>query len=156
MRWRALIILVTVLVAGAVAWRVTSGMIERDMGMSRNEVESTPSSIASLLGKSAGGDVDDMVFLNDVRLQAGPKPHVFVVSGAKGIRMLVVSEGGILAGEHMPTTVDIKGRICRMPSLAILRKAWKLSKDQIRIFGHQKVYIAAEYVKRQELNAKAD
>jgi hypothetical protein len=145
------------LVVGVVTTlRVTDAAIAREMGAFSDRELSTPSSIGSLLGNSVGGDVGDVVFLNHVRLWAGLKSHVFIVSGAKGIRMLVVSESGILPAEHTPMTVDIEGKIRRMPSLAILRKDWKLSRDQIRVFGQQQVYIAAEHVKGQEQNAKAD
>lgn len=130
--------------------------IGRNIGTYPDDIVSSPSAIGSLLGWSVDDEVGDMVFLNDVRLEAGLKPHVFVVSGFKGVRMLVVSGDEALPPEQRPVTVDIKGRIRQMPSLAFLQKKWKLSKDQIRIFGRQKIYIAAEYVKEQDQNAKAD
>ena len=66
------------------------------------------------------------MFLNDVRLEAGPKPHVFVLSGVKGVRMLVVSETGLSPLQPL-ITLDIKGRIRQMLPLAFLRREWKLT-----------------------------
>jgi hypothetical protein len=42
-----------------------------------------------------------------------------------------------------PVTVDIKGLIHRMPSPPMLRKDWKLSKEQLRVFANLEIYIAA-------------
>ena len=52
-----------------------------------------------------------------------------------------------------PGNVDIKGTIRRLPAMEVLRRRWRLSKDQTHLFGDQKVYIAAEYVKDQNRNA---
>lgn len=86
--------------------------------------------------------------MNNVQLQAGPKPGSFVVSGARGIRMLVSLESP-KEFQAVPGNVDIKGTIRRLPALEVLRKGWRLSKDQLHFFGRQKVYIAAYYVKEQ-------
>ncbi|MGA9815185.1 MAG: hypothetical protein WBQ64_20555 [Terriglobales bacterium] len=109
----------------------------------------TPSSIDSLLGENAKAMLGDMVYLNDVLLTAGPTKDVFVVSGAMNSRMLVVFELPNSLVGRAPVTVDIKGLIRRMPSPAMLRKDWKLSKDQVRAFSSQEIYIAAEGVKEQ-------
>jgi len=70
--------------------------------------------------------------------------------------MLVVSEDGLLPVERTPAIVDIKGQLRRLPSSAILRKQWKLSTDQVSIFGRQQSYIAADYIRAQDHSAKAD
>jgi hypothetical protein len=95
-----------------------------------------------------------MVFLNRVQLLAGPQPNVFVISGAKGNQMLVVSEPGFSPPPRSPITVDIKGRIRTLPPLVILRRQWKLSKDQIQSVGRQQAYIAAESIHEQKPGAK--
>lgn len=97
-----------------------------------------------------------MVFLNQVQLRAGPQPNVLVISGAKGNQMLVVSKPGFSPPRRAPITVDIKGRIRTLPPLAILRRQWKLTKDQIQSFGRQQAYIAAESIHEQKPGAKAD
>lgn len=89
------------------------------------------------------------MYLNDVLLTAGPKKDVFVVSGAMKSRMLVVFDLPNSFVGRAPVKVDIKGLIRRMPSPAMLRKDWKLSKDQLRAFASQEIYIAAENVKEQ-------
>jgi outer membrane protein OmpA-like peptidoglycan-associated protein len=38
------------------------------------------------LAGDVAAEVGDMVYLNDVRLQAGQKPQLFIVSGAKGTK----------------------------------------------------------------------
>lgn len=114
---------------------------------------STPSSIAPLLGKNAHATIGDMVYLNDVLLRTGPTPKLFVISGTKNDRMLVVSDSPNSLAGRTPLTVDIKGLICAMPSRTTLRKIWKLNQEQLHFFGNQRVYIAAESVKQQPIVA---
>ena len=117
---------------------------------------STPSCISSLLAGDVAAEIGDMVFLNDVRLQAGPSPQLFVVSGAKGTRMLIALDAAEGPRQAEPMTVDIKGLIRRLPASAILRRQWKLTKDQIQHFGPQQIYIAAEYARGQNQDARAN
>ena len=144
------------LVGGAVAgWRLW-GTIDEDLDSFTDILGSPPSSIGSLVGGNAAGEIGDMVFLNHVQLRAGPQPNVFVISGAKGNQMLVVSEPGFSPPPRAPITVDIKGRIRTLPPLATLRRQWKLTKDQIQSFGRQQAYIAAESIHEQKSGAKTD
>lgn len=124
--------------------------MERRIWLSPTAAVSTPSSIGPLLGANAQGTFGDMVFLHNVLLEAGPTPDVFVLSGAENLRMLLVSNAPNSFAEHTPITVDIKGLIRRLPSSATLRKEWKLTKEQIHLFGQQQIYIAAESVKEQQ------
>ena len=134
------------------ARRLTNSGMANDIDFSISEASSTPSAIGSLLAGNTSAEIGDMVFLNNVRLHPGPMPDLFVVSGARGARMLVFLETNkefrAVSGD-----VDIKGTIQRLPELQVLRKAWRLSKDQLRFFQKQQVYIAAEYVKEQDGNA---
>ena len=82
------------LVGGAVAGRRLWGTMDEDVDSFTDTLVSPPSSIGSLIGGNAAGEIGDMVFLNHVQLRAGPQPNVFVISGAKGNQMLVVSEPG--------------------------------------------------------------
>ena len=146
----------TALVGGIVAgWRLW-GTIDEDLDSFTDTLVSPPSSIGSLIGGNAGGEIGDMVFLNQVQLRARPHPNVFVIFGAKGNRMLVVSEPGFSPLPRAPITVDIKGCIRALPPLAILRRQWKLTKDQIQSFGRQQVYIAAESILEQKSGTKTD
>ena len=155
--WPLVMLLTTIaLVGGAVAGRRLWGTMDEDVDSFTDTLVSPPSSIGSLIGGNAGGEIGDMVFLNQVQLRAGPHPNVFVIFGAKGNRMLVVSEPGFSPLPRAPITVDIKGRIRALPPLAILRRQWKLTKDQIQSFGRQQVYIAAESIHEQKSGTKTD
>ena len=50
----------------------------------------------------------------------------------------------------VPGSVDIKGTIRRLPAPGVLRKEWRLSKDDVHFFRKQQVYIAADYVREQD------
>ena len=157
-QWWPLVMLMTTiaLVIGATAgWRLW-GTMDEDVDSFTDTLVSSPSSIGSLIGENAAGEIGDMVFLNHVQLRAGPKPNVFVISGAKGNQMLVVSEPGFSPPHRSPIKVDIKGRIRTLPPLATLRRQWKLSKDQMQNFGRQQAYIAAESICEQKVGAKTD
>ena len=123
--------------------------IERDLLFSANAATATPSSITPLLGKNAAAALGDMVYLNNVLLQAGPKPNIFVISGAHKAEMLIVSDLPTSLAGRTPITVDIKGLIRRLPSRTTLRRSWKLSTDQVHAFEKQQIYIAAESVTAQ-------
>ena len=137
------------------AWAVNR-VIVNDMDFSSGEATSPPSCIRPLLAGDVAAEIGDMVFLNDVRLKAGPEPQLFIVSGAEGTQMLIrldSSNGSIRA---TPMKVDIKGLLRRLPAPGMLRKEWKLTKRQIHFFGHQQIYIAAEYAKGQDQLNSAD
>ena len=135
------------ILGGAIVWHEWDPIMERNIASGAGL--NTPSSIDSLLGENAKAMLGDMVYLNDVLLTAGPTKDVFVISGAMNSRMLVVFDLPTSLVGRAPVTVDIKGLIRRMPSPAMLRKDWKLSKDQLRAFAGQEIYIAAEGVKEQ-------
>lgn len=153
--WSSLIVLAItfLLFIGVIASRrrIKAG-IESDVGSSPVEGSSAASAIGSLLVGNTSAEIGDAVFLNDVRLQAGPKPDLFVVSGARGVRMLVSWEAA-KKFQVVPSKVDLKGTIRRLPALEVLRKGWGLSKGQALFFGTQHVYIAADYVKEQRRKA---
>lgn len=125
--------------------------MENDTDFSADKDRTIPSALGSLLvGTSA--EVGDIVFLSNVRLQAGPKPELFVVSGASGTRILVSLETP-KQSKLVPGNVDLRGTIRRLPGLEVLRKTWRLSKDQADFFGSEQFYIAADYIKDQHRNA---
>jgi hypothetical protein len=130
------------------AGRLVNVAIANDLGFSTAQARSTSSAIGSLLVGNPSAEIGDAVFLNDVRLQAGPKPDLFVVSGAKGVRMLVSLESP-QGFQFVPGSFDIKGTIRRLPTLEVLRKEWRLSKDEVHFFRKQQVYIAADYIREQ-------
>lgn len=150
-----MLVTTALVVVAMVGWRLW-GTIDEDLDSFTDPLVSPPSSIGSLIGGNAGGEIGDMVFLNRVLLRAGPQPNVFVISGARGNQMLVVSESSVLPTTRAPIAVDIKGRIRTLPSLAILKRQWKLTEDQIQSFGRQQAYIAAESIYEQKPGAKTD
>ena len=150
--WPPLILLtITLLLSGGViaAWRAVDEAIASGADFSTYEGPTTASRLAPLLISNVSAEIGDMVFLNDVRLDAGPKPKLFVVTGSNGLRMLVTFETNNGANQPLPKNVDLKGTICRLPAPRILRKEWMLSKDQIDRFRRQGVYIAAESTRGQ-------
>ena len=141
------IVAVFIAVATVISWAAWNSFVAHAAGTSSDSVVSTPSSLASLTGANVEGSIDEMVFLNDVKIQAGPTPTTFVAKDAEGNQLLVMSateKPQALIGK----TVDINGTIRRLPNQATLRNAWKLSKQQIRSLGEQRIYLSAEYIKR--------
>lgn len=150
--WQLLILLiVTLLLSGGVtaAWRAIDKAIASDADFSTDEVPTTVSRLAPLVVSNVSVEIGDMVFLNNVRLDVGPKPNLFVVTGSNGLRMLVTLETNDRPSAPLPKSVDVKGIIRRLPAPRILRKEWTLSTDQIDHFGRQGVYIAAESITGQ-------
>lgn len=149
--WLSLILLAIVFllcIAVVQGRRLLNAAIVNNIEFSPVEGSSVPSAKGSLLIGSTSAEIGDAVFLNNVQLQAGPKPGLFVVSGARGVRMLVSLEA-TKEFQLVPGTVDVKGTIRRLPAFEVLRKGWKLSIDEVHSFGKQQVYIAADYVKEQ-------
>ena len=146
--WPLLIVLATFLLsAGVIEGRhLINAAMADDTEFSGIDGGNVPSAIGSLLVGSTSAEIGDAVFLNDVHLQAGPKANLFVVSGSRGVRMLVSLETA-KEFQAAPGNVDIKGTIRRLPGLEALRKSWRLSKNQARFFGKEQVYIAADYLK---------
>lgn len=138
------------------AWWAAERVMASDVDSGSTGEVSIPARLAPLLGGDVDSEIGDMVFLNDVRLEAGPGPQLFFVSGAMGTRMLVRVDTASEPRPATPMTVDIKGVLCRLPGPAILRRGWKLTRDQIQVFGQQQIYIAAEYVKGQRVGTRAD
>ena len=134
-------------IGAAIVW--SNGDAEFDIFAPSSSAVSTPSSVAALLGKNATAATGDMVYLNDVLIRTGPRPNLFVISGAGNQRMLVVSDLPNSFAGRAPLTVDIRGLIRPLPSQIVLRKAWKLNEEQVHVFGKEQIYIVAESVKEQ-------
>ena len=138
-----------------VRWGVNR-VIVNDVDFSSGQSATTPSSIRPLLAGDVAAEIGDMVFLNDVRLQAGPQPQLFIVSGAEGTQMLIRLDSANRSIGAVAMKVDIKGMLRRLPAPEMLRKEWKLTKNQLHLFGQQQIYIAAEYAKGQSQSKSAD
>ena len=128
---------------------VLNALKDQDFSLSSPNSVSTPSAVGSLLGPNPDAAVGDMIFLNDVAIQPGPRPAIFIVRGAQAHQLLVVSENAKPPTAAAPV-VDIKGTLRRLPNRSTLKKAWKLNRDEIRVFGQQRVYLAADSIREEE------
>jgi hypothetical protein len=157
-RWPVLLTLTValILVLGALTARSVVRAMDRDGGNSTAGSASIPSSIEPLLAGENRAEPGDVVFLNKVRLQAGPKPGIVIVSSDKGTRMLVIWQSAGSTAAQPPSVANIEGQVRRLPSAAVLRKDWKLNNDEIRSFSQQQIYIAAEYIKGRGPEGKSD
>lgn len=133
-----------------------------------NAASSTPSSVATLLGKNAHAAVGDMVYLNEVVLRPGPKPNLFLVSGAKNERMLVFSDLPNSFVDRTALKVDIKivGNSVLSLALAVaFFQLWKVapkSKDpatldqQMAAFAQRFPWLSSPPSKPQVIVPKSD
>jgi hypothetical protein len=131
------------------AWRAMDKAVASDVDFSAHEGPTTESRLAPLLVSNISAEIGDMVFLNDVELDTGPKPKLFVITGSNRLQMLVTLETNKIVNAPFSKSVDVKGIIRRLPAAKILRKEWMLSKEQIDRFERQGVYIAAESIRGQ-------
>jgi hypothetical protein len=131
------------------AWRAMDKAVASDVDFSAYEGPPTASRLAPLLVSNVSAEIGDMVFLNDVRLDTGPTPKLFVITGSNRLQMLVTLQTNKIANHPFSKTVDVKGILRRLPAPKVLRKEWMLSKEQIDSFERQGVYIAAESIRGQ-------
>ncbi|HWR17097.1 MAG TPA: hypothetical protein VN577_19870 [Terriglobales bacterium] len=107
----------------------------------------TPSQLGSLLNDYEPDQIANyIVYLNDVKLEAGPTDNVYYAAGPRGNRLLVVALGSkpALAEDE---TVDISATIRRVPSTYEMKKKWKLDKAEIKALREQGIYIEAEAIR---------
>ena len=149
--YRPLLILLALAIpicGGAIAaWRAINRVTASEIDFSTEDVPTTESSLGPLMGENVSVEIGDMVFLNHVGLDVGPKPDLFVVSGSKGVRMLVTIETDHRPSLPLPRVVDVKGIVRRLPAPRILRKEWMMSKEEIDRFEREGVYIAAASIR---------
>jgi hypothetical protein len=136
------VVVITALFLGA--WRRTAAEMNQEVGSSATI--STPSSLSQLL--EAHADLPgQVVFLNDVRYEPGPKTDVFFVVGSNGTRLLAT--GGAQAQINPGALVDVRGVMRRVPPMRTLRNEWKLSASDARLVAEQRVYLEADTVHPQ-------
>jgi hypothetical protein len=127
------------------AWRRTAAEMREEVGSTATV--NTPSSVSALLTSRPEELAGHLVFLNDVRVEPGPKPNVFFVAGAGGDRLLVVTD----TPATLPpgSVVDISGEMHKVPSRQVLRTDWKLSASEAKAISQERVYLAADTVRHQ-------
>ena len=151
-RWRPRNRRAWILAAVAVAVLVVGGLAilmwpDEDSGgpapaeTSRREL--APSSFTSLLDREPRAG--ELIFLNDVHLAPGARKNQYFARGAGGNYLLVVASTEPVSVHHS-TRADVRGFIRHLPSKRILKRAWKLNNDQLKLISGQSIYIAADQI----------
>jgi len=86
------------------------------------------------------------VYLKSVLLKAGPAPKVFFLTGSQGAQILTVAEGAHVIATP-GNTVDVQGTIHSTPSVATLRKQWKVSLTDARKISEIPIYIESDFIR---------
>jgi hypothetical protein len=90
--------------------------------------------------------VGELVYLRRVLLKAGPAPKMFFLTGSKGAQILTVTEGAhVIASPG--NRVDVQGTIHSTPSVATLRKQWKVSLADAKRISETPIYIQCEFIR---------
>ena len=142
-KWAAgLVLAIAVCVVAAVVvreWRRNANDFRRTQAQGNSNLP--PSRLQPLIehGLLIAGQ---LVFLNDVKLEAGPAKGVYFVVGAEGTTMLVLAAAtSVSAAPH--DRVDVNGTVRRLPSEWVMRKQWKLSAMQLKRLQAQKMFVEA-------------
>jgi hypothetical protein len=71
---------------------------------------------------------------------------VFFLTGSRGAQILTAAEGAHVIATP-GNTVDVKGTIHSTPSVATLRKQWKVSLVDARRISEIPIYIESDFIK---------
>jgi hypothetical protein len=96
---------------------------------------------AFLRSPTLDATVGGLLFFNDVRVTAGPKPGVFFLRDGKGNRLLAQWQGAKADLPPQGAVVDVSGLLRRLPSSWVLTREWKLGKQEARQVGNEEVYL---------------
>jgi hypothetical protein len=94
------------------------------------------------------------VFLNDVRLEAGPAGSLFYAIGAANHRVLVQFGDGKFRPPTQSTRVDIRGVIHQMPNANAVGSKWRINRRTARKLAEQPVYIVAQEIRQDPAMAR--
>jgi hypothetical protein len=109
-------------------------------------VASSPMQVGPLITGGDKATVGELVYLRRVMLKPGPGPKVFFLTGSQGAQILTVAEGAhVLATPG--NTVDVRGTIRSTPSVATLRKQWKLGLAEARRISETPIYIESNFIR---------
>lgn len=109
-------------------------------------VVNVPTRVGLLFSYDSVNDVlNHIVFFNDVQLEPGPSDNLFFAGSPNGHRVLVVSQGTKTASAE-GSQVNIKGTVRALPPTSILKKKWKLSKEEVEAVQKEGVYIEADAI----------
>jgi hypothetical protein len=109
-------------------------------------VASSPMQVGPLITGKDKATVGELVYLRRVLLKAGPAPKMFFLTGSKGAQILTVTEGAhVIASPG--NRVDVQGTIHSTPSVATLRKQWKVSLADAKRISETPIYIQCEFIR---------
>jgi len=109
-------------------------------------VASSPMQVGPLITGKDKATVGELVYLRRVLLKAGPGPTMFFLTGSKGAQILTVTEGShVIASPG--NRVDVQGTIHSTPSVATLRKQWKVSLADAKRISEVPIYIQSEFIR---------
>jgi hypothetical protein len=89
---------------------------------------------------------NQLVFLNNVKLEAGPKEGVMYAVGQQGIKVLLITNLRKQARPLDGETADVTGLLQRPPSRTAMRANWHLSKVSASEVAAQDVVIVAREI----------
>lgn len=110
---------------------------------------SPPMQLGPLVTGKDKATVGELVYLRRVLLKAGPAPKVFFLTGSQGAQILTVAEGSHVIATP-GNTVDVRGTIHSTPSVATLRKQWKVSLAEARRISESPIYIESDFIRESE------
>jgi hypothetical protein len=114
---------------------------------SSQAMASSPMQLAPLITGKDKATVGELVYLRRVLLKAGPAPKVFFLTGSKGAQILTVAEGAHVIATP-GNTVDVQGTIHSTPSVATLRKQWRVSLADARRISEIPIYIESDFIRQ--------
>ncbi|MGE5113397.1 MAG: hypothetical protein ACM3JB_21235 [Acidobacteriaceae bacterium] len=110
--------------------------------------ESTSSRIGPFLKQIQGKAIyGQLVFLNDVRLEPGPKKNIFYVLGKNSVRLLVLAESSHWSPGKPDDLHDVTGSLQDPPATSYMRRNWGLSKAEAETVREQGVYLLANAIR---------
>ena len=121
-----------------------------DNQMTSRRVVDTPSQISLLFSGHRPYDlINDLVYLNRVKLSPTSTGNVYYATDENGDRLLVVAHSSKAPSDE--TVAGVMGTI-RPISSAQLKK-WNISKEQQKELKAQGVYVEAESLRREKTSA---
>jgi hypothetical protein len=148
--WYAVVFTLLGLVLTTIMWLLVSAW-KRPTDVSLFErplqtVASSPMQVGPLITGKDKATVGELVYLRRVLLKAGPAPKMFFLTGSKGAQILTVTEGAhVIASPG--NRVDVQGTIHSTPSVATLRKQWKVSLADAKRISETPIYIQCEFIR---------
>jgi hypothetical protein len=148
--WYAVILTLAGMVLTTILWLLVSAWKGRTNSSlfetSSRKLASFPMQVGPLITGKDKATAAELVYLSRVSLEPGPAPKVFFLTGSQGAQILTVAEGAhVLATPGK--TVDVRGTIRSTPSVATLRKQWKLNPAEAKRISSIPIYIESDFIR---------